>query len=131
MSSFFSIFEGESIVEASRSLSIKEQRVLALIVSRISTEDEDGKSYIFNVSDIVELISNENPLDGAEKRVEAMAFELMRKGLLIKQPKSELSIGWFSSIKHLYGQEKVAFSFNPYLKPYFLALKQHINRRAI
>lgn len=116
------VTKSNTLVEASYRLSVSEQRVIALLASKVAPTDEDFKPYRFRIDELGQLAGlSGKHLHG---RMRELTAELRSRRLEIKQPGGRLQIGWLSSAEYFDGAGAVELCFDPKLKPYLLQLKE-------
>lgn len=116
------VTKSNKLVEASYRLSVSEQRVIALLASKVAPADEDFKPYRFSIDELGQLAGlSGKHLHG---RMRELTAELRSRRLEIKQPGGRLQIGWLSSAEYFDGAGEVELCFDPKLKPYLLQLKE-------
>jgi plasmid replication initiation protein len=116
--------KSNELIEARYKLSIVEQRLILLLASEISPDDEDFKSYQIKVTDFAKMFSLEN-CNSMYKEVQKAAKELVGKRLDLSKNSKEMYTTWLSYVEYIDGSGVVNLEFHSSLKPYFLQLKGH------
>lgn len=116
------VTKSNKLVEASYRLSVSEQRLIALLATKVAPSDEDFRPYRFRIDELGQLAGLEGKhLHG---RMRELTRDLRSRHLEIKQPGGRLQIGWLSSAEYFDGAGEVELCFDPKLKPYLLQLKE-------
>ena len=119
------VTKANKLVEASYRLNVSEQRVMALLVTQIHPDDEDFKPYLFRVSDLDKLISDQPRTNKRlHSQVRSLTRGLQEKVLQIEEPGGLLQVSWLSAAKYYDGTGTVELEFSPRLKPYLLKLQE-------
>jgi plasmid replication initiation protein len=121
------IRKSNELIEARYKLSIAEQRLIILLLSEISPNDEDFKDYELQVSDFACMFGLEN-CNAMYKEVKDAARELSTRGLNLSTENSEIYTAWLSYVKYVNGSGMVVLRFDKSLKPYLLQLKSHFTQ---
>lgn len=116
--------KSNTLITARYKLSIAEQRLVLLLASEISPNDEDFKHYQIKVTDFVKMFGLEN-CKSMYKEVQKAAKELVSKRLDISKDGEEIYTTWLSYVRYVDGSGVVNLEFHRSLKPYFLQLKNH------
>lgn len=114
------------IIEASYKLSLQEQRIIYILLSKIKKDDEEFKVYKFSVKEIANTIKTNHK--GMHSEVSKNIDNLRNKNLTIIKDNSILRIKWLSSAQYFVGQGTVELEFSPKLKPYLLQLKEQFTK---
>lgn len=101
-------------------LSIEEQKVILTLASMVKSEDEEFKSYRFNIADFINLIGIKNKSQYTE--IPRITKELMKKVFEIQEENKVIQVAWLSSAIYEKGSGYVELEFSPRLKPYMLKL---------
>jgi len=125
------IVKSNFLIEASYKLSLQEARIILLLTSMIKKNDKDFFNYRIHIKDFNDFIGIKST--GNYTRTKQITKKLREKTLLIKDniKKTELQIGWLSSIEYFKGQGFVELEFSPKLKPYLLDLKKFFTKYQI
>jgi plasmid replication initiation protein len=121
------IRKSNELIEARYKLSIAEQRLILLLASEISPDDENFKSYLIKVTDFAKMFG----LDSCKamyKEVQKAAKELVCKRLDLSKNGEEIYTTWLSYVKYIDGSGVINLEFHGSLKPYFLQLKSHFTQ---
>lgn len=119
------VTKANKMIEASYRLSVSEQRVMALLVTRIHPNDEDFKPYRFKITELEKLVTDSaRKHKGLYSRVKALTRGLQEKVLQIREPNRILQVSWLSAAEYLDGEGEVELEFSPRLKPYLLQLQE-------
>lgn len=118
------IRKSNELIEARYKLSLAEQRLVILLASEISPDDEDFKSYEIRVSDFAKMFGLEN-CKAMYTEVQKSAKELVSKRLDLSKDGKEIYTTWLSYVEYVDGSGVVHLEFHSSLKPYFLQLKSH------
>lgn len=121
------IRKSNELIEARYKLSIAEQRLIILLLSEISPNDEDFKDYELQVSDFARMFGLEN-CNSMYKEVKDAARELSTRGLNLSTENDEIYTAWLSYVKYVNGSGVVLLRFDKSLKPYLLQLKSHFTQ---
>lgn len=121
------IRKSNELIEARYKLSIAEQRLVLLLASEISPDDEDFKSYQIRVSDFAKMFGLEN-CNAMYKEIQKAAKELVGKRIDLSKDGEEIYTTWLSYVKYIAGSGVVILEFHSSLKPYFLQLKSHFTQ---
>lgn len=121
------IRKSNELIEARYKLTIAEQRLILLLASEISPDDEDFKDYEIRVTDFAKMFGLESDKSLYEK-VEQAAMSLVGQRLRFRENKTVEVTTWLSYIKYEEGSGIVKLRFDKSLKPYFLQLKSHFTQ---
>ncbi|MFT5874935.1 MAG: plasmid replication initiation protein [Clostridium sp.] len=118
------------LINASYKLSIGELNLVLAIASFINPFDENVNDYIINIKDFakllkVDLSTNKN-LYSSVKRASGL---LLSKRVTIHEKYGDFQTVWLSGIKYYDNESKVAVSFHPKLKKYYLQLEEYTKYR--
>ncbi len=111
------------LIEAKYRLSVSEQKLILILISKIMPEDEDFKIYRFRISEFSDLFNVRK--DSFYKEIIKLTFTLAEKALKIYDPVLNKTIvtNWFASADYHHKEGRVEFEFSSKLKPYLLQLK--------
>lgn len=121
------ICKSNELIEARYSLSLGEQRLVLLLASEISPNDEDFKDYEIRVMDFAKMFGLESDKSLYEK-IESSANTLLGKIIALKSGDDVEKTVWLSYVKYTKGSGVVRIRFDKSLKPYFLQLKSHFTK---
>lgn len=119
------IRKSNELIEARYKLTIAEQRVVLLLASEISPNDEDFKDYEIRVSDFAEMFGLQTDKSLYEKVQNASDSLLGRTLQLSTDVNSSRKTAWLSYVEYVKGSGVVKLRFDKSLKPYLLQLKGH------
>jgi plasmid replication initiation protein len=124
--------QSNDLIEASYKIaSLGESRLVRLLISQISPQDEDFKTYQISVTDFAQVFDL-NPRDG---RIYELLYEasqaLVSRQIRIRRGKSWLITNWLSSAEYRDGTGFVELRFDGKLKPYLLQLKEYYTEYGI
>ena len=108
------------IMNSSYDLSLEEQKLILTLASMVQPNDEEFKSYIFKISEFMELLGVENQTKYTE--IPKITKELMKKVFEIQEGNTLIQTAWLSGVRYEKGSGMVMLKFNPDLKPYMLQL---------
>ncbi|AFK94369.1 MULTISPECIES: replication initiation protein [Thermoanaerobacterium] len=124
------VCKGNNLINASYKLTLGEQRVVLAISSMVNPKDKEFKDYYITINEFAELMDiNLSSNTGLYTRLKRLSGQLLSKRITIHEPDGDLQANWFSSIKYFNNEGKMAFSFDPKLKKYYLQLKQYTKYR--
>ena len=118
------IRKSNELIEARYRLSIAEQRLVILLASEITPDDEDFKSYEIRVSDFAKMFGLQTDKSIYEK-VEQAAEGLLSQKIVLQDNETKEVTNWLSYVKYVKGSGVVVLEFHKSLKPYLLQLKGH------
>jgi len=122
------IRKSNELIEARYKLSIAEQRVIVLLASEISPNDEDFKSYEIRVSDFAKMFGLEASNSLYEK-VQNATDSLVGKTLQLSTDSAiSKRTAWLSYVEYVRGSGLIKLEFHSSLKPYLLQLKSHFTQ---
>lgn len=116
------IRKSNELIEARYRLSLGEQRLVLLLTTEISPNDEDFKEYELKVSQFVEMFD----LDADKRiyeRVEQAAEQLLGRIIALKDGPEVEKTTWLSYVRYVKGSGTVKIRFDKSLRPYLLQLK--------
>jgi plasmid replication initiation protein len=115
------ISQSNQLTEARYTLTIAEQRLVIILLSLISPDDEDFKDYEIKISEFKKFLNiNTNAVYAQTKSV----LEKMAKRVLyIPTEDGYIVTHWFSSAEYNSKNGSVKISLDKKLKPYLLQLK--------
>jgi plasmid replication initiation protein len=117
------IVKANELVEARYRLTANEQKLILAMVACIQPEDEDFKSYRFEVKELAEFMGVKSK--AIYKEISKIAIRLRKRDINIykSETNSFINTGWLSSSEYFMGEGAVELCFDPKLKPYLLKLK--------
>ena len=115
------------LIQKSRySLSLTEQRMLLLMISKITPYDEAGKEYPFTFTQFRE-VCNISKGGNTNKELKAALAELKTKPLIIPLNEDEEVItSWFNDARLNRRTGEIMVSFSRYLSPYLFELQRQM-----
>lgn len=120
------VTKSNKLVEASYRLSVVEQRILALLASKVAPGDADFRAYRFTTEELVELFEAKG--NGLRSRIDEVTDTLLKRVVRIRKPNGWLKLHWVETARyHGAGSEEpgtVELSFSAEMKPYLLQLKE-------
>ncbi len=121
------IRKSNDLIDARYKLSIAEQRLILLLLSEISPNDEDFKDYEMRAADLAEMFNLE--LNGyLYEQLQNAARSLVGQIICLREHKTVEVMTWFSYIRYEEGAGVVKLRFDKSLKPYLLQLKSHFTQ---
>jgi len=122
------VVQSNRLIEAKYKLSVEEQKIIKILISKIQKNDKDFKKYEFRIKDLAEVLgmTHDNPyvvLRGITRR-------LITRGLEFRNPETKtlLQTAWLSSASYMEGEGTVSLCFDPELKPLLLELKSQFTK---
>ena len=119
--------KSNELIEATYKLSVHEQRLLIVLASAISPDDEDFKEYTITASDFArmfELELHSNLYDTLQNAANSLMKQQLKFRYFDEDNRErERSIQWLSYIDYIVGSGIIELSFDVRLKPYLLQLK--------
>jgi len=114
------------IENARYELTITQQKLILFVMSMIRVEDDDFKTYVIPISEIMERMGVS---DSLYSRIKTEAQDLMKKVFTIEETnaegkKDQNTYAWFSNVHHSEGSGTIQIRFDPGLKPYLLQLQK-------
>ncbi len=120
------VVKSNYIIEASYKLSLQEQRIIYILITKINQDDERFKPYKLTVREFADIVcvKNKNIYTEVAKHVDS----LRHRDLTIIKEKSVLKTTWLSSAEYFTDEGTVELEFSPKLKPYLLQLKERFTK---
>ena len=122
------VVQSNSLVEARYRLSVEEQKLIKVLISKIQKDDESFKEYEFKIKELGETLGiTHNEQYAVLKRV---TERLITRGLSFynSETKKLLQISWLSSAEYEEGKGSIVLCFDPKLKPLLLKLKSYFTK---
>ena len=120
------IVKHNKLIEANFKLTLQEQKIIFILVSKIKKDEGNFKKYTFSVKELAEILGlNPNAYYSELKEITA---NLISRVLKIKENKGFLQVSWLSSAMYLEDLGLVELSFSEDLKPYLLQLGEHFTK---
>ena len=120
------IIKSNYLIEASYRLSLQEQRLILLMVSKIKPNDHNFHVYQIAIKDFNRIVGIIG--EASYQRTKELTKKLLERSLQIINDNSTLQVSWLSSAEYFEGKGYVELSFDPKLKPYLLQLKEFFTR---
>lgn len=120
------IVKSNHLIEAKYKLSMREQKIILYLISKIEKNDDDLKLYRISVKHFNEMMG----LKGSPKysEIREITTELLKKVLEVKQGKTIYSFHWLSLVAYNEQEGTIDMRFDPILKPYLLDLKRDFTK---
>lgn len=119
--------KSNDLIEARYRLTVEEQRLVLLLSTAISPEDEDFKDYEIKVSAFAHTFNLEKR-KAIYKSVEEAARELAGKTINLSKDGKKVYASWLSYVEYVEGSGLLKLRFDKSLKPYLLQLKKHFTQ---
>ena len=120
------VVKSNYLIEASYRLSLQEQRLILLMVSKIKPDDRNFHVYQIAIKDFNRIVGIKG--EANYQRTKELTKKLLERSLQIIKDNSTLQVSWLSSAEYFEGKGYVELSFDPKLKPYLLQLKEFFTR---
>ncbi|CDH47546.1 hypothetical protein BN874_840009 [Candidatus Contendobacter odensis Run_B_J11] len=122
------VVQSNRLIEAKYRLSIEEQKIVKILISRIQKDDKDFQDYEFHVKDLAELLGMN--YDNPYVVLRRITKNLITKPLEFENPEKNelLQAAWLSSARYRTGAGIVSLRFDPLLKPLLLELKSYFTK---
>lgn len=120
------VTHSNKLTEARYSLTVGEQKIILLLISSISPDDDELKDYEMKVSDFSKVMGIKS--HNLYERLNDSLDKLLSRVLHIPTDKGFLKIGWVSSAEYVEGKGTIFLSFDRKLKPYLLQLKEQFTK---
>ena len=121
------IRKSNELIEARYKLNLAEQRVVLLLASEISPNDEDFKSYEIRVADFAEMFGLQK-CKSMYSEIEKAAEGLLSQKVVLQDNETKEVTNWLSYVKYVKGSGTISLEFHKSLKPYLLQLKSHFTQ---
>ena len=119
------------LIEAKYKLTIHEQRLLFVLLEKITTDDKEFNSYEINISEIAEKFDL-NKSNSLHLELQGAADALLTKRIkLVDTENDSDTVTWLSRSKYKKGSGRISIEFHQALKPYLLQLKSHFTQYQI
>ncbi len=120
MDEYYIVKKSNSFVLNGRyDLSLEEQKIILTLASVVSPDDEDFKSYRFNISEFMNLVGIKSKTKYED--IPKITESLMKKIIKIYENGELIQTAWLCSARH--GKGYVELKFSQELKPYMLQLQ--------
>lgn len=122
------VVQSNQLIEAKYRLSVEEQKIVKILISRIDRNDKDFNNYEFRIKDLASLLGMEHK--DPYKVLQNITERLMSRVLKFYNPetRSLLQASWLSSAEYKEGEGTVTLCFDPKLKPLLLQLKSYFTK---
>ena len=115
------VYKSNRLIEARGRLSLQEQRLIAILCSRITKQDTDFEKYVFNYRELANQLDVDVKSYGRE--LELVIDRLQTKLMTIHEGEERVKVAWLAGSRYHDKKGLVSLSFHPDLKPYLLQLK--------
>ena len=120
------VVKANKLVEARQRLSVHEQRIILLLISKIRPQDVNFLWYKFQIRDLAKFLGLET-----SKRiyidVRKAVRKLMKRVITVDRKARDIDLHWIEGAE--YGDKgNVKICINQVLKPYLLNLKSHFTK---
>ena len=122
------VIQSNNLIEARYRLSVEEQKLIKVLISKIQTNDVNFKEYEFRIKELGEILGiTHNEQYSVIKRI---TERLITRGLSFynSETKRFLQTSWLSSAEYEEGKGIVALCFDPKLQPLLLQLKSYFTK---
>lgn len=122
------VIQSNNLIEARYRLSVEEQKLIKILISKIQSNDVNFKEYEFKIKELGEVLNiTHNEQYSVLKRV---TERLITRGLTFYNPETKriLQTSWLSSAEYEEGQGTVVLCFDPKLQPLLLQLKSYFTK---
>ncbi len=120
------IVKANKLVEARQRLSIQEQRIILLLISKIRPEDVNFLWYKFRILDLAKFLGIEKS-QGIYLDVRKAVRKLMKRIITVDRKEQNIDLHWLEAAA--YGEKGfVKICINQVLKPYLLNLKTQFTK---
>ena len=122
------VVQSNNLIEARYRLSVEEQKLIKILISKIQPNDINFKEYEFKIKEIGEVLGiTHNEQYSVLKRV---TERLITRSLTFHNPETKriLQTSWLSSAEYEEGQGTVVLCFDPKLQPLLLQLKSYFTK---
>ena len=116
------IVKANSLLRARYSLSIRELKLLLIIISCLSPDDEDFPTIHLKVSQIAQLLGLQK--GALYKELKALLKQLLSRVVEVKTPNGYKLYHWVDTAEYIEGRGEIIMKIHPDLKPYLLKLKE-------
>lgn len=122
------VIQSNRLIEAKYQLSVEEQKIVKILISRIERDDKDFNNYEFRIKDLAFLLGMEHkdPYGVLQKITERLMSRVLK--FYNPETKSLLQASWLSSAEYKEGQGTVILCFDPKLKPLLLQLQLYFTK---
>jgi len=116
------VYKSNAIIQHKGRMTALQQKIIAVLASAISPEDEDFKDYEFSIKEFIEITgTNETAI---YNQMHDAAKGLMEKVLHFRRGKSRISVPVLGFVETVEGQGKIIMRFDKSLKEEYLGLQE-------
>ena len=121
----YQITKSNVLIDSVYSLSSNEQKLLLMVISLLSPETENFRTYRLSVSSIKEILGTTS--GDFYSQLKTMTYNILSKPFWYqdKETGREIQGSWFSTSEYLDNQGMVEFEFSPKVKHLLLNLKSN------
>jgi len=124
------ICKDNRLVNATYKLNIGELKLILAISSMVNPFDEEFKDYMISIKDFAKLLEvNLSTNKNFYSRIKRASGLLLSKRVTIHEKDGDFQTVWLSGIKYYDNEGKVAVSFHPKLKKYYIQLQAYTKYR--
>lgn len=116
------IVKGNKLINARYRFNVSEMRMFLAMITQITREDTDFKTYRIQIADFLESIGTSS--NSVYERAQETSKRLLEQPLIIEEDDGPLQLNLISSAKYYRGRGYVDLQFDPKLRPYLLQLKE-------
>ena len=122
------VVQSNRLIEAKYRLSVEEQKIIKILISRIGKDDRDFQDYEFHIKELANLLGMN--YDNPYVVLKRITKRLITKPLEFENPETNelLQCAWLSSALYRIGQGTITLCFDPKLKPLLLQLKSYFTK---
>lgn len=121
------IRKSNELITARYKLNLAEQRLVLLLASEITPDDEDFKSYEIRIADFAKMFDLEK-CKAMYSEIEKAAESLLNQTIVLQDNETKEMTNWLSYVKYVKGSGVISLEFHKSLKPYLLQLKSHFTQ---
>jgi len=123
------VVKSNDLVESRQRLSVQEQRIILLLISKIRLEDVDFLWYKFKIRDLAKFLGLETS-NRIYVDVRKAIRKLIKRVITFDRKGRNIDLNWIQAAE--YGEKGyVKICINHVLKPYLLNLKSHFTKYSI
>ena len=122
------VVQSNRLIEAKYRLSVEEQKIIKILISRIRKDDKDFQDYEFRVKELADLLGM--TYDNPYVVLRRITKRLITRPLEFENPETNelLQAAWLSSARYRISQGTVTLCFDPKLKPLLLQLQSYFTK---
>ncbi|MCL9660264.1 replication initiation protein [Paenibacillus hunanensis] len=113
------VTKSNNLIETPLKLGVVEMRIIIVLISTLSPNDDDFKPYRFKISEFAKMIGVKNK--NIHQQIKDYTYSLMSQPFYLHD---NLQVTWLASAEYFPGEGVVEVEFSPKLKPYLLQLKE-------